>query len=52
MEKTKATQVTGCKQCKQKLSNTQKFMVAGGLFILGTSVYGTIELVKLAISLF
>lgn len=52
MGKTEATQVTGCKQCQQKLSNTQKYMVAGGIFVLGTSVYGTIELIRLVISLF
>jgi hypothetical protein len=50
--KEKSTQVTGCRQCKQELSKTQKVMVGGGVFVLGTSVYGTIQLIKLLISLF
>ena len=39
MESKKATQVTGCKQC-------QKGLVALSMYILGTSIFGTIELIK------
>lgn len=52
MEKQKATQVTGCSQCKKSLSGTQKYIMLGGIYLLGTSIYGTIQLVKLIISLF
>ena len=37
----------GCKTCKNnKLSTSQLWMVALSVFILITSVYGTIQLVK------
>jgi hypothetical protein len=37
----------GCKTCKNnKLSNSQVWMVVLSAFILITSVYGTIQLVK------
>lgn len=52
MEKKKATQVTGCKACKKGLSKTQLSLVIFGFFILGTSVYGTINLIKLIMGLF
>lgn len=46
MESKKATQVTGCKQCQKGLSTTQKGLVALSMYILGTSIFGTIELIK------
>jgi hypothetical protein len=46
MKKKEATQVTGCKQCKKGLSTTQKGLVILSMYILGTSIYGTIELIK------
>jgi len=52
MESKKATQVTGCKQCQKGLSTTQKGLVALSIYILGTSVFGTIELIKYLIELF
>jgi len=45
MESKKATQVTGCKQCKKGLSNTQIGLVVLSMYILGTSIFGTIELI-------
>jgi len=52
MEKKKATQVTGCRVCKKGLSKNQWGMVIIGSYISGTSVYGTIEIIKLVYSLF
>ena len=52
MESKKATQVTGCKQCQKGLSTTQKGLVALSIYILGTSVFGTIEFIKYLIELF
>jgi len=52
MEEKKATQVTGCKQCEKGLSNTQKGLLVLGVYILGTSVYGTVKLIQLLYSLF
>lgn len=52
MEKKKATQVTGCRQCKKGLSKTQWVMVTIGSYIFGSSIYGTVELIKLIYSLF
>ena len=52
MESKKATQVTGGKQCQKGLSTTQKGLVALSIYILGTSVFGTIELIKYLIELF
>jgi hypothetical protein len=43
----------GCKSCKNnKLSNSQIWMVILSSFILITSVYGTIQLVKDILSFF
>ena len=52
MESKKATQVTGCKQCQKGLSTTQKGLVTLSIYILCTSVFGTIELIKYLIELF
>jgi hypothetical protein len=52
MEKKEATKVTGCKTCKQGLSSLQWGVVIIGIFILGTSIYGTIELIKNIANLF
>jgi hypothetical protein len=52
METKKATQVNGCKTCKKGLSTTQKSMMFLGFYIILTSIYGTIELIKLISNLF
>lgn len=52
MEEKKATQVTGCKQCKKGLSTTQKGLLILGFYILATSLYGTVKLIKLLYGLF
>lgn len=52
MEKKEATKVTGCKQCKKGLSSTQKYLVILSVYILGSSVYGTIHLVNILLSFF
>lgn len=41
-----------CKSCKRGLNNTQKAMVVLSLYMLGCSIYGTIDLVKYLINLF
>jgi hypothetical protein len=46
MTKEKATEVKGCKQCQKGLSTTQKGLVVLSMYILGTSIFGTIELIK------
>jgi hypothetical protein len=45
MTKEKATEVKGCKQCQKGLSTTQKGLVVLSMYILGTSIFGTIELI-------
>jgi len=50
--KTEATQVTGCKTCKQGLSKTQWGVVSLGFFIFITSIYGIIQIIKDVASLF
>jgi len=52
MEKENATQVTGCKTCGKGLSTTQKSLVVLSLYIIGSSIYGTIQLIKLLYGLF
>lgn len=51
MEEKKATQVTGCNTCKG-VSKKQYSMIFLGFYILGTSVYGTVELIKYIATLF
>jgi len=42
-----------CKKCNQKpTSNIQYFTIAAGTYILGSSIYGTIKLVELAMGVF
>jgi hypothetical protein len=42
-----------CQKCKQKpVSTTQYATIALGLYMLGTSIYGTIKLFELIIGLF
>jgi|LauGreDrversion4_2_1035121.scaffolds.fasta_scaffold01414_14 hypothetical protein len=41
-----------CKQCKKGLNNSQISMLVLGFYILGSSVYGTIQLIKLIKGLF
>jgi hypothetical protein len=52
MEKEKATKVTGCKQCEKGLSKSQMGLVGLSIYILGSSIYGTIQLIKLIYGLF
>lgn len=52
MGKKEATQVTGCKQCKKGLSATQKGLVVLSAYILGSSIFGTIELINYLIDIF
>ena len=47
MEEKKATQVTGCKQCKKGLSKPQKGLLVLSLYILLSSIYGTVKLIQL-----
>jgi hypothetical protein len=51
MEKEKATEVTGCKTCKQGLSETQKGMIVFAIYILIAAVVGTIDIVKYLVDL-
>jgi|TARA_B110000305_G_C19051745_1_gene452996 hypothetical protein len=41
-----------CKTCARGLNVNQKFIVGFSIYMLGTSIYGTIELVKLLVNLF
>jgi hypothetical protein len=47
MEEKKATQVTGCKQCEKGLSTPQKGLLVLSLYILLSSIYGTVKLIEL-----
>lgn len=52
MEKKKATQVNGCTTCKKGLNKTQTSLLILGIYILLTSIYGTVEFVKSIYGLF
>lgn len=52
MEKEKATEVTGCNTCKEGLSNRQKVMLFLGFYMVGGTLYSTVELVKYIFSFF
>ena len=41
-----------CKTCARGLNVNQKFIVLFSFYMLSTSLYGTIELVKLLVNLF
>lgn len=45
-------QEKGCSKCKKGLSNQQIGLGIISLFILGTSIYGTINLIQKIISFF
>jgi hypothetical protein len=51
MEKEKALEVTGCKTCKQGLSETQKGMIVFAVYLLIAAVIGTVDIVKYLINL-
>ena len=51
METKKATEVTGCNTCKTGISKKQWGTLFLGMYILSSSIYGTIELIKYVISL-
>ena len=46
MEQKKATQVTGCKQCKKGLNLTQKSLIALSIYVFFAAVYGTVQIIK------
>jgi len=52
METKKATKVTGCRTCKQRLSTTQKTLIFVGSYMTLSAIYGTIKLIGDIISLF
>jgi hypothetical protein len=42
-----------CKKCNKKpVSKTQYVTIIGGFYVLGSSIFGTIKLVEIIISLF
>jgi hypothetical protein len=51
MKKEKATEVK-CQACKKVFSNTQIGLIVVSVYVLISSVYGTIELIKNLIGLF
>jgi len=51
-EKETPSKVTGCKSCKDPLSKTQKGILYLSIYMFGTSIYGTVMLVKYLVSLF
>ena len=50
--KTEATQVTGCRTCKQTTGKTQRFVFITGGIMFALSIYGAISLYKDIMSLF
>jgi hypothetical protein len=52
MKEKKATKVTGCNTCKKGLSNTQKSTLFIGMYIIATSIYGTVSLINHLIGVF
>jgi hypothetical protein len=50
MEKETATQVTGCKKCKEGknkgMSTTQKWITVLAVYIIASSIYGSVELIR------
>jgi hypothetical protein len=50
--KTEATQVTGCRKCKQTTGRTQKFVFITGAVMFILSIYGFISLIYDIKSLF
>lgn len=51
MKKEKATEVK-CQACKKGMSNTQIGLIIFSAYILISSIYGTIELIKNLIGMF
>lgn len=51
MEKQKATEV-GCQTCKKGLNNGQNAMIVLGIYILLSSLIGTVEIFRYLVSLF
>jgi hypothetical protein len=51
MEKEKATEVTGCKTCKEGLSGTQKGIMVFAIYLLIAGIVGTIDIVKYLVNL-
>ena len=42
-----------CKKCNKKpVSKTQFITIIGGFYLLGSSIFGTIKLVEIVVSLF
>jgi hypothetical protein len=51
--KLNTTIMSECKQCNQKpVSKAQYLTIAFGAYLLGSSIYGTIQIIKNLISLF
>jgi hypothetical protein len=50
--KTEATQVKGCRTCKQTTGKTQRFVFITGGIMFALSIYGAISLYKDIMSLF
>jgi len=42
----------GCTKCKNKISNTQKWMIVLSIYFLSSSLYGTYKFIQLVSSLF
>jgi hypothetical protein len=51
-EEKKSTEVTGCNTCKKGLNNTQRWLIVFSIYLLITSIYGNVALIKDIISLF
>jgi hypothetical protein len=50
--KTEATTVTNCKTCKKGMNKNQWGLLILGLYMIGTTIYGTIAIIKDIISIF
>jgi hypothetical protein len=47
------SETKGCKQCQQKNTNSKQIALGIlGFYMLGSSIYGTIELFKLIVNYF
>lgn len=52
MEETQPTKEKGCKTCKKKSTSSPKWIVLIAVYLLISSVYGTIELIRNIFSMF
>lgn len=52
METKKATEVTGCKTCKEGLNKTQIGLIVFSMYIFASAIYGTYKIIENLINYF